>query len=101
MDRNHKVRSTQDDKEIKPEEQKPFVSSTKEMSEYSGPPIEVEGSTEYLRVILPSSEHPSYTQVFAFTSRVEFPFRIDPIAIGGGSGMNPKYWTFLPSIRKI
>ena len=48
---------------IKPEEQKPFVSSTNEMSEYSGPPIEVEGSTEYLRVILPSSEHPSYTQV--------------------------------------
>ena len=50
-------------REIKPEEQKPSISSTNEMSEYSGPPIEVEGSTEYLRVILPSSEHPSYTQV--------------------------------------
>ena len=31
--------------------------------EYRGPPIEVEGSTEYLRIILPSSEHPGYSQV--------------------------------------
>lgn len=31
--------------------------------EYEGPPIEVEGSTEYLRIILPSSEHPGYKQV--------------------------------------
>jgi SNF2 family DNA or RNA helicase len=31
--------------------------------EYEGPPIEVEGSTEYLRIILPSSEHPGYTEV--------------------------------------
>ena len=30
---------------------------------YEGPPIEVEGSTEYLRIILPSSEHPGYKQV--------------------------------------
>ena len=31
--------------------------------EYKGPSIEVEGSTEYLRIILPSSEHPSYSEV--------------------------------------
>ena len=31
--------------------------------EYQGPPIEVEGSTEYLRIILPSSEHPRYKRV--------------------------------------
>ena len=31
--------------------------------EYEGPPIEVEGSTEYLRLILPSTEHPGYKQV--------------------------------------
>jgi len=31
--------------------------------EYEGPPIEVEGSTEYLRIILPSSEHPNYSEV--------------------------------------
>jgi SNF2 family DNA or RNA helicase len=31
--------------------------------EYNGPSIEVEGSTEYLRIILPSSEHPSYSDV--------------------------------------
>ena len=30
---------------------------------YEGPPIEVEGSTEYLRIILPGSEHPSYSEV--------------------------------------
>jgi len=32
-------------------------------SEYEGPPIEVEGSTEYLRLILPSTEHPGYKEV--------------------------------------
>ena len=31
--------------------------------DYNGPPIEVEGSTEYLRIILPSSEHPGYMEV--------------------------------------
>jgi len=31
--------------------------------EYKGPPIEVEGSSEYLRIILPGSEHPSYSEV--------------------------------------
>ncbi len=31
--------------------------------DYEGPPIEVEGSTEYLRIILPSSEHPGYKEV--------------------------------------
>ncbi len=34
-----------------------------EEPEYEGPPIEVEGSTEYLRLILPSSEHPRYKEV--------------------------------------
>ena len=73
MDRNHKVRATQDDKEIKPEEQKPFVSSTKEMSEYSGPPIEIEGSTEYLRVILPLlSIHPTHRFCVYFESGISY-----------------------------
>ena len=31
--------------------------------EYEGPPIEVEGSTEYLRLILPSTNHPGYKEV--------------------------------------
>ena len=31
--------------------------------DYQGPPIEVEGSTEYLRIILPSAEHPGYAEV--------------------------------------
>ena len=31
--------------------------------DYQGPPIEVEGSTEYLRIILPGASHPSYNQV--------------------------------------
>ncbi|MDC3335061.1 DEAD/DEAH box helicase [Opitutales bacterium] len=31
--------------------------------EYTGPAIEVEGSTEYLRIILPSSQHPGYKEV--------------------------------------
>ena len=31
--------------------------------EYNGPAIEVEGSTEYLRIILPSSQHPGYQEV--------------------------------------
>jgi SNF2 family DNA or RNA helicase len=31
--------------------------------EYTGPSIEVEGSTEYLRIILPSSQHPGYKEV--------------------------------------
>ena len=31
--------------------------------EYNGPSIEVEGSTDYLRIILPSSQHPGYKKV--------------------------------------
>ena len=31
--------------------------------DYKGPPIEVEGSTEYLRIILPSTEHPDYSHI--------------------------------------
>ena len=34
-----------------------------ELPDYDGPPIEVEGSTEYLRIILPSSEHPGYKDI--------------------------------------
>ena len=48
------------------EEAKDSLVITKEETEpenYSGPPIEVEGSTEYLRIILPSSEHPGYSEV--------------------------------------
>ena len=42
--------------------ERPMVPITKE-PEYTGPPIEVEGSTEYLRIILPSSEHPNHKEV--------------------------------------
>lgn len=51
-------------REIKPEAQESInVDSPTYPPEYKGPPIEVEGSTEYLRIILPSSEHPGYSQV--------------------------------------
>ena len=41
----------------------PKESPVADLPEYSGPPIEVEGSTEYLRIILPSSEHPGHSAV--------------------------------------
>ena len=44
-------------------EESPRSSTHTKVDNYKGPPIEVEGSTEYLRIILPSSEHPDYTQV--------------------------------------
>ena len=40
-----------------------FESPSVLIEEYDGPPIEVEGSTEYLRIILPSSEHPVHKRV--------------------------------------
>lgn len=40
--------------------------------QYVGPPIEVEGSTEYLRIILPSSEHPNYHQVLSLLRKWNF-----------------------------
>ena len=49
----------------------PMVPITKE-PEYTGPPIEVEGSTEYLRIILPSSEHPNYKEVLRLMRGMEF-----------------------------
>jgi SNF2 family DNA or RNA helicase len=50
------VREIKDEPEDQPE-------PLSEEPEYEGPPIEVEGSTEYLRLILPSSEHPGYKEV--------------------------------------
>ena len=41
----------------------PYTPPTISIPEYNGPAIEVEGSTEYLRIILPSSKHPGYTNV--------------------------------------
>ena len=49
-------------REIQPQNE-PNSESAKIKEEYRGPPIEVEGSTEYLRIILPSSSHPSYSDV--------------------------------------
>ena len=49
-------------RKIQPQNE-PNSESAKIKEEYRGPPIEVEGSTEYLRIILPSSSHPSYSDV--------------------------------------
>ena len=43
-----------------------FESPSDLIEEYDGPPIEIEGSTEYLRIILPSSEHPATKGFFAY-----------------------------------
>ena len=43
-----------------------------EEPEYKGPPIEVEGSTEYLRIILPSSEHPGYKEILSLLRKWNF-----------------------------
>ncbi len=40
--------------------------------DYKGPPIEVEGSTEYLRIILPGSQHPGYAQVLSLMRKWNF-----------------------------
>ena len=51
-------------REIKAEEDKLYPENlSSDPPKYKGPPIEVEGSTEYLRIILPGSEHPGYSQV--------------------------------------
>ena len=39
---------------------------------YVGPPIEVEGSTEYLRIILPSAEHPGYRELLSLLREWNF-----------------------------
>ena len=39
---------------------------------YVGPPIEVEGSTDYLRIILPSAEHPGYREVLSLLREWNF-----------------------------
>ena len=44
------------------EEQDSFEISPEAWESYGGRPIEVEGSTEYLMVQMPSSEHPAYKQ---------------------------------------
>ena len=43
-----------------------------DLPEYTGPPIEVEGSTEYLRIILPSSEHPGYSTMLSMLRKWNF-----------------------------
>lgn len=43
-----------------------------EKPDYVGAPIEVEGSTEYLRIILPSAEHPSYLDVLSLLREWNF-----------------------------
>ena len=40
--------------------------------DYVGPPIEVEGSTEYLRIILPSAEHPGYRELLSLLREWNF-----------------------------
>ena len=40
--------------------------------DYVGPPIEVEGSTEYLRIILPSVEHPGYRELLSLLREWNF-----------------------------
>lgn len=43
-----------------------------EPPDYLGPAIEVEGSTEYLRIILPSAEHPKYSDVLSLMRKWNF-----------------------------
>ena len=50
-------------REIEEREQEEINHRTASEVAYDGPSIEVEGSTEYLRIILPSSEHPNYSEV--------------------------------------
>jgi SNF2 family DNA or RNA helicase len=45
------------------EDNTPYSPPSRSIPEYNGPSIEVEGSTEYLRIILPSAEHPGYKDV--------------------------------------
>jgi len=45
------------------EDNTPYSPPSRPIPEYNGPSIEVEGSTEYLRIILPSAEHPGYKDV--------------------------------------
>ena len=48
------------------------IATDAQASDYTGPPIEVEGSTEYLRIILPSSEHPHYKEVLRLMRQWSF-----------------------------
>jgi hypothetical protein len=45
------------------EDPTPYSPPVRSVPDYNGPAIEVEGSTEYLRIILPSAEHPGYKDV--------------------------------------
>ena len=45
------------------EDPTPYSPPIRSVPDYNGPAIEVEGSTEYLRIILPSAEHPGYKDV--------------------------------------
>ncbi len=60
-------------REIKEEEHSTEAEySTKKEVVYNGPPIEVEGSTEYLRIILPGTEHPAYAEVLRLLRESNF-----------------------------
>jgi len=50
-------------RELKEESRHSHTDEPIDLPGYDGPPIEVEGSTEYLRIILPSSEHPGYKDI--------------------------------------
>ena len=50
-------------RELKEESRHSHTDEPIDLPDYDGPPIEVEGSTEYLRIILPSSEHPGYKDI--------------------------------------
>ena len=50
-------------RELKEESGHSHTDEPIDLPDYDGPPIEVEGSTEYLRIILPSSEHPGYKDI--------------------------------------
>ena len=45
------------------EDPTPYSPPIRSVPDYNGPAIEVEGSTEYLRIILPSAQHPEYKNV--------------------------------------
>jgi SNF2 family DNA or RNA helicase len=69
-----------------PEDKEPVFNEP----EYEGPPIEVEGSTEYLRIILPSSEHPGYAEVLRLLR--EWNFLRDP---------NHRHWWWMRDPSKV
>jgi SNF2 family DNA or RNA helicase len=82
-ERPRPVREIRDEPEDEPE---PVFNEP----EYDGPPIEVEGSTEYLRLILPSGEHPGYKEVLRLMR--EWNFQRD---------RNHRHWWWLRDPSKV